>query len=1573
MSGAAHSGDAPLPAETPEARSASRPVSHHPNASLTHLDAPPATRGMIDSFDGFVVKGWALTAADPMKPVALELWIAGVPVARFATEQERADIAQIVGLPTRAGILFDLEAVPRIEAQRASAALQQLAAEAVELHEILSVRIAGTSLQLPLSRRARATQVEIARLVGHLAVERRDLPPDARDTARDGAAEAPAAAREPLGRRLALESSARGVRGVLRPAETVLAGQPRAGLRLDLAAAVQGGCLALEPSEARAPLLLDLIFRAAAEVVVEASLGADRIALPAADAEGWCRLSAYWPAGEGKAEFALELPGGGQVELAVLRLTPLSPDIPGLPTGPSLRWAEAGAAAQPDLSVLALGGGSNGARRFLIVGPAGDGKGADGKGADGKSEVVARTEEGAARCFSELRVLGPDLRYLEVVAARPGAEIELLGVTPDGAPLHLEVVPGLDGAVLSAEATYLAGVLRAEMRFAADAVPPGTTVELQAGGLGLYRAVLEADPLAPNASRAAMEVRASRRTAELGLAIVLPTLGFSTPCRLLAADEMPTKTALLPPAEIDADGEVAGSVDGLRIDPAGRRFVTGWARGSGAGGAPVTIDLAVDGVPVAAAPADRNRPDVVARLGGSPHCGFQIEVPSNFLAGRDVAVVAAPRSVADTSGMRDRTCRLPPYGTRLETRPRGPRLLVPPPAAGAPAASVAAIILNQDGAALLDAMLESVARHDANGFRRILVIDHGSEDDSEAVVARHAAGLPVTFVKRPRDASFSESNNHGATLCDEAVLLFINNDIVLTEPLAEAMARALEPGVGLVGIRLMDPVVADRTVTHQAQQHVGVHFEPLGGGVIQPIESRYLTDVPGSDTDRIATPATTAACVAMRRDLFATLGGFGEEYYYGWEDTDLCLKVRAADLSVLTLNDLSAVHVRGASRRLMTQRQIARRRQNEPVFRDRWTYALRRVMAQAGPDEHGYWTGRRMAIGFVVSEVGENAVAGDYMTALELALAFSERGPIQCFFYAKTQAVDALGLDALIVMTDDFDVRKVANRSTTCLLIAWARNWFHRWAAQPWRELFGHWFASSERACEYLRTELGRDVGLLRIATNPARFSPGPATAAFRCSVSFTGNNWNSPRDINTLLPRVRDLDLRLFGNGWDRDEGTRPMDGGFQPYHRLPQVYRSSDLVIDDSNFATVAWGSLNSRVFDALATGTLVVTNNAVGVAEAFPGLLPTYRDAASLEATIREVLADPERHRALAERARAEVLRHHTYAVRAQEMFAYIARRAEAGLRIAIKIAAPSLERVEGWGDWYFARSLRRELEALGHTVRIDCLDMWNDAHTHGDDAVLVIRGLSRYRPRKGQINLLWIISHPDMISAEELGEYDHVFAASEVFVRHFDRIVKKPVEFLPQCTDPQIFRPEEGPTPGQELVFVGNSRRVRRPVVAGAVASGLPLRIYGLDWKGVVPDANLMDGTVRNEMVGDLYRGAGIVLNDHWDDMRRWGFVSNRLFDAVACGVPVVSDAIEGLDTLTSGIVRTFASEEELPGLLADTLSTPPDAAALRRAAEAVIADHSFARRAARFDEILRGEDAVRARFKPVRAA
>lgn len=52
-------------------------------------------------------------------------------------------------------------------------------------------------------------------------------------------------------------------------------------------------------------------------------------------------------------------------------------------------------------------------------------------------------------------------------------------------------------------------------------------------------------------------------------------------------------------------------------------------------------------------------------------------------------------------------------------------------------------------------------------------------------------------------------------------------------------------------------------------------------------------------------------------------------------------------------------------------------------------------------------------------------------------------------------------------------------------------------------------------------------------------------------------------------------------------------MVHGEVPYRLLPEIYRSSKVVIDDANHVTKPWGSVNSRVFDALACGTLVLTN--------------------------------------------------------------------------------------------------------------------------------------------------------------------------------------------------------------------------------------------------------------------------------------------------------------------------------------------------------------------------------------------
>ena len=73
---------------------------------------------------------------------------------------------------------------------------------------------------------------------------------------------------------------------------------------------------------------------------------------------------------------------------------------------------------------------------------------------------------------------------------------------------------------------------------------------------------------------------------------------------------------------------------------------------------------------------------------------------------------------------------------------------------------------------------------------------------------------------------------------------------------------------------------------------------------------------------------------------------------------------------------------------------------------------------------------------------------------------------------------------------------------------------------------------------------------------------------------------------------------------------------------------------------------------------------------------------------------------------------------------------------------------------------------------------------------------------------------------------------------------------------------------------------------------------------------------------------------LVLNDHWADMAREGFVSNRIFDALATGAPVVSDSVPGLSDSLGGLVRTYETPDDLRRIVLDIEREPEEARAER---------------------------------------
>ena len=300
-------------------------------------------------------------------------------------------------------------------------------------------------------------------------------------------------------------------------------------------------------------------------------------------------------------------------------------------------------------------------------------------------------------------------------------------------------------------------------------------------------------------------------------------------------------------------------------------------------------------------------------------------------------------------------------------------------------------------------------------------------------------------------------------------------------------------------------------------------------------------------------------------------------------------------------------------------------------------------------------------VAFAVTETGENAVAGDFFTATELAETLEKRG-WRTKFLSRTEPGNGwyrVGkeTDVLISMLEEYDPQHITEENDRLVTIGWARNWFKKWIESPGTALYDLMLASSGTACREMEEQLGQKVRLFPIATNAERFRSGreetEVLPEFRCDYCFTGNRFGK-REIETELdPEGIPYKLNIYGTGWEQIRKFAPYCRGHVSYHEMPAVYRGTRIVLDDATPSTKESGSVNSRVYDAIAAGCLVLTNNGRGAAETFEGLLPVYTDRESLTELLKLYLGDETLRQKKVQEMQRFVLANHTYELRAAQL--------------------------------------------------------------------------------------------------------------------------------------------------------------------------------------------------------------------------------------------------------------------------------------------------------------------------------
>jgi GT2 family glycosyltransferase len=246
-----------------------------------------------------------------------------------------------------------------------------------------------------------------------------------------------------------------------------------------------------------------------------------------------------------------------------------------------------------------------------------------------------------------------------------------------------------------------------------------------------------------------------------------------------------------------------------------------------------------------------------------------------------------------------------------------------------PAVSVVVVVWNKAPFTFL--CLASLLAAGGSDYE-LIVVDNASSDETGELL-RRCDGVAV--IRNADNEGFVRAANAGAARARGRMLLFLNNDAMITPGALDALVSAMElnEGVGAVGAKLVWPdgrlqEAGSIIWKDGSAQAYGRGDDPARG------DYGYLREV----------DYCSGAALLVDRGLFERLGGFDEGYgiaYY--EDADLCMAVWAAGLKVLYQPKAVVVHHEFTTSTPSLARDLCQL--NRPRFAHKW----RRLLADRWP------------------------------------------------------------------------------------------------------------------------------------------------------------------------------------------------------------------------------------------------------------------------------------------------------------------------------------------------------------------------------------------------------------------------------------------------------------------------------------------------------------------------------------------------------------------------------------------------------------------------------------------------
>ena len=225
------------------------------------------------------------------------------------------------------------------------------------------------------------------------------------------------------------------------------------------------------------------------------------------------------------------------------------------------------------------------------------------------------------------------------------------------------------------------------------------------------------------------------------------------------------------------------------------------------------------------------------------------------------------------------------------------------------------IIVNFRGWKRLMDCLDGLATFSGTNFlSEVIIVDNNSGD---GIIDEFRQQYPdFNFIVNKVNGGFANGCNFGSISAKGDFYLFLNPDTVASESeVGKLLERAREnPG---------DYISSCRQVNESGKESKAFGIFPRFGAlagferaIFRVIKRKEIT-LQTDEKDNLINPDWISGSVVMiKREIFRDLGGFDEDFWMYYEDTDLCRRARDRGGEIAYYTDITVQHNHGGSSRV---------------------------------------------------------------------------------------------------------------------------------------------------------------------------------------------------------------------------------------------------------------------------------------------------------------------------------------------------------------------------------------------------------------------------------------------------------------------------------------------------------------------------------------------------------------------------------------------------------------------------------------------------------------------------------